>query len=334
MLTHNLGYPRIGRHRELKKACERYWAGQSNLDDLLAAGKSLKHAHWQAQREAGIDIIPCNDFSFYDHVLDMTLALGAIPPRYAPLAGCPKMDIYFAMARGYRRDGLDLIAMEMTKWFDTNYHYIVPEFYKDQTFSLNSLKTVEEFKDARALGITAKPVLIGPVTYLLLGKEKEDGFHRVQLLDRLLPVYVELLRKLREAGADYIQLDEPFLTLDLDETTRAAYRTAFARLKEAVPEMKIILATYFEGLRDSTALAVNLPVYALHLDLVRAPDQLDAVITAAPKGLRLSLGVVDGRNIWKNDFSHALELAVNAVKEAWCGSRHSSTILLAAPRTL
>lgn len=186
--THNLGYPRIGVHRELKSACERYWSGRATLDELNAVGTSLRAAHWKAQREAGIDLIPCNDFSFYDHVLDMTLALGAVPPRYAPLAGGPGVETYFAMARGYQKDGLDLTAMEMTKWFDTNYHYIVPEFSRDQAFRLRSLKAVEEFREAKALGINAKPVLMGPVSYLLLGKEKEGGFHRIELLERLLPV--------------------------------------------------------------------------------------------------------------------------------------------------
>lgn len=315
IMTHNLGYPRIGKHRELKNACERYWSGQATLDDLVAAGKSLRNAHWQAQREAGIDLIPCNDFSFYDHMLDMTLALGAVPPRYAPLAGRSELELYFAMARGYQKDGLDLVAMEMTKWFDTNYHYIVPEFSKEQAFALRSLEAVEEFQEARALGINAKPVLIGPVSYLLLGKEKQDGFHRLRLLDWLLPVYAELLRKIGEAGAEYVQIDEPCLVLNLDETARSAYRTAFTYLKDTVPKIKFLLATYFEGLRDNTALAVSLPVYALHLDLVRAPEQLDDVLATAPDGLMLSLGVVDGRNIWKNDFSRSLELIGKAVEK-------------------
>jgi 5-methyltetrahydropteroyltriglutamate--homocysteine methyltransferase len=311
--THNLGYPRIGVRRELKSACERYWSGRATLDELNAVGASLRAAHWQAQREAGIDLIPCNDFSFYDHVLDMTLALGAVPPRYAPLAGGPDVETYFAMARGYQRDGLDVTAMEMTKWFDTNYHYIVPEFSRDQSFGLKSLKAVDEFREAKALGINAKPVLIGPVSYLLLGKEKEGGFHRIELLERLLPVYIELFRKLEEAGASPIQIDEPFLAMDLDEAERAAYRAAYARLKEARPGLKIILATYFEGLRDNTALALGLPVHALHLDLVRAPEQLDDVLTAAPEELMLSLGVVDGRNVWRNEYSNSLELIAKAV---------------------
>ncbi|MGH8645811.1 MAG: 5-methyltetrahydropteroyltriglutamate--homocysteine S-methyltransferase [Gammaproteobacteria bacterium] len=313
MRTHNLGYPRIGKHRELKSACEQYWAGQAPLEELLAVGKRLRQAHWQDQLDAGLDLIACNDFSFYDHVLDMTLMLGAVPPRYAPLAGRPDQEIYFAMARGYQKDGLDLIAMEMTKWFDTNYHYLVPEFHKAQTFSLRSLKAVNEFQEARALGINAKPVLIGPVSYLLLGKQKGSGFHRPQLLDRLLPVYIELLQRLKDAGAEYIQIDEPFLVTDLDDTARTAYRTAFASLRNAVPDVKIILAIYFDGLRDNTALTLSLPVHTVHLDLVRAPNQLDDVLAVIPNNLVLSLGVVDGRNIWKNDFTRSLELIAKTV---------------------
>jgi 5-methyltetrahydropteroyltriglutamate--homocysteine methyltransferase len=313
MLTHNLGYPRIGIQRELKSACEQYWAGLASLAELVETGRSLRRTHWITQRDSGIDLIPCNDFSFYDQVLDMTLAVGALPQRYAPLAGGPPLDLYFALARGYQKNGLDIIALEMTKWFDTNYHYLVPEFQRGQNFSLNSLKAVEEFGEARALGINAKPVLIGPVSYLLLGKEKESGFHRLELLDRLLPVYLELLRLLREAGADYVQIDEPFLALDLPAGAADAYRRAFTQMAEAVPGLRVILATYFEGLRDNAALATSLPVHALHLDLTRAPDQLEAVLDVMPERLTLSLGVVDGRNVWKNDLSRSLPLVTRAL---------------------
>ena len=251
MLTHNLGYPRIGSHRELKAACERYWSGEGGLQELIAAGAELRKTHWLAQQQAGIDLIPCNDFSFYDQVLDMTLALGALPPRYRELKGVDDLDLYFAMARGYQRDGLDIIAMEMTKWFDTNYHYIVPEFQRSQAFSLNPAKAVGELREARAQGINAKPVLIGPLSYLLLGKEKEPGFKRSELLDRLLPVYIELLQELAAAGAHYVQIDEPFLALDLDKPLRDAYQGAYARISAAVPGLKIILASYFAGLREN-----------------------------------------------------------------------------------
>ena len=313
MYTHNLGYPRIGAHRELKAACESYWSGQSSSEELEAAGLALRKAHWQLQQQAGIELVPCNDFSFYDQVLDLTVALGAIPPRYARLAPGPELELYFAMARGYQRDGLDIIAMEMTKWFDTNYHYIVPEFLRGQSFSLQARRPVAAFTEAREAGLRPKPVLIGPISYLLLGKEKEPGFRRIELLDRLLPVYIELLQELVRAGAEFVQIDEPFLAMDLDQATRAAYGSAFRRISGALPGLKIILASYFEGLGDNAVLAAGLPVHALHLDLVRAPAQLDAVLAAAPEGLSLSLGVVDGRNVWKNDLAASLELVERAV---------------------
>ena len=311
--THNLGYPRIGLHRELKSACERYWSGRATLDELNAVGKRLRAEHWREQQRAGIDLIPCNDFSFYDHVLDMTLALGAVPSRYAALSGGLEAQTYFAMARGRQDSGLDVTAMEMTKWFDTNYHYIVPEFAAAQAFRPGCLKAVDEFKEASALGINAKPVILGPVSYLLLGKEKERGFHRIDLLERLLPAYIDLLRGLEAAGAKVIQVDEPFLAMDLEAPQCAAYRTAYARLREALPGLRIIVATYFGGLRDNISLALGLPVYALHVDLVRAPGQLDDILAATPPALILSLGLVDGRSPWKNDLTASLALVDKAI---------------------
>jgi 5-methyltetrahydropteroyltriglutamate--homocysteine methyltransferase len=215
MLTHNLGYPRIGSQRELKKASELYWSGKSTLKNLLQVGKNLRQENWLLQKEAGIDLIPSNDFSFYDQVLDMSLTVNAIPGRYHDVILNKKNaepDLYFAMARGYQKDGLDVTAMEMTKWFDTNYHYIVPEFHRNQEFRLFSTKVIDEFYEARQLGIVTKPVLIGPVSYLLLGKEKEEGFHRIDLVKNLLPVYIELLRKLDKLDVQWVQFDEPFLS--------------------------------------------------------------------------------------------------------------------------
>ena len=316
MLTHNLGYPRIGAQRQLKKACEAYWADKISLEQLQEAGKVLRKDNWLLQRDAGIDLIPCNDFSLYDHVLDMTLALGAVPERYRPLVHDERhteIDLYFAMARGYQGKGLDLIAMEMTKWFDTNYHYLVPEFHKGQTFKLSSRKILDEFCEAQELGIRPKPILLGPLTYLLLGKEKHAGFHRLELLPALLPVYGELLVELQSAGAEYVQIDEPFLAMDLDDCAKAAYRSAYEAIHFAARNLKIIVATYFDGLRENIELAVQLPVHALHIDLVRAPDQLTAVLASIPSNLTLSLGLVDGRNIWKNDFAQSLAgLALSA----------------------
>jgi 5-methyltetrahydropteroyltriglutamate--homocysteine methyltransferase len=189
MLTQNLGYPRIGSQRELKKICENYWADKTGYKNVLQVGKNIRHENWKLQKEAGIDVIPSNDFSFYDHVLDHSLTFGAIPKRYNEVIlkkGNEELDLYFAMARGYQKEGLDVVAMEMTKWFDTNYHYIVPEFYKNQPFKLFSTKIIDEFYEAKQLGITTKPVLIGPVSYLLLGKEKEAGFEKIDLIKNLL----------------------------------------------------------------------------------------------------------------------------------------------------
>lgn len=315
--TNNLGYPRIGALRELKKANEAYWAKKISQQELLEAGRKIREGNWKTQQEAGIALIPSNDFSFYDQVLDLTLTVGAVPARYkgfiAEGASSYNLDLYFAMARGFQQDGFDVTAMEMTKWFDTNYHYIVPEFVKDQQFRLTSEKIINEFNEAKQLGIATKPVLLGPITYLLLGKEKEAGFDRLDLIDRLLPVYEEILGKLSEAGAEWVQLDEPFLALDIDDKTRALYQTVYNRLAAAAKGTKIVAATYFESLRENAKTALNLPVQALHVDLVRGESQLDELLTDVPANLILSLGVVDGRNIWKNDYETSLRKIKQAV---------------------
>ncbi|WP_345987999.1 5-methyltetrahydropteroyltriglutamate--homocysteine S-methyltransferase [Chryseobacterium sp. Chry.R1] len=312
MQTHILGYPRIGSNRELKKACELYWAGKTSLQELLEAGKKIRKQNWELQQEAGIDLIPSNDFSFYDQVLDMTLSVGAIPSRYQDITS-NELDLYFAMARGYQKEGHDITAMEMTKWFDTNYHYIVPEFQKDQQFKLFSHKIVNEFIEAKEAGIHTKPVILGLVTYLLLGKEKEEGFDKLDLAQNLLPVYVEILKELEKNGAEWIQLDEPFLALDLDQKAKEVYQNIYAEIAKQFPNLKFIVTTYFDGLKDNLSLATTLPVDALHIDLVRAPEQLDEVINAIPETLILSLGVVDGRNIWKNDFNQSLVFIKKAI---------------------
>lgn len=309
--TNVLGFPRVGADRELKKAEEAFWAGKATQQELELTAKEIRRNNWQRQQQAGIDLIPSNDFSYYDQVLDQTLAVGAIPERYNGLKDSP-LELYFAMAHGVQKDGNDVIAMEMTKWFDTNYHYIVPEFVKNQQFALSSTKAADEYKEAKALGIETKPVIIGPVTYLLLGKEKEEGFSRLDLIDRLLPVYIEQLKTLEAAGATWVQIDEPFLALDLDEKAKAIYSNVYAEIRKQT-SLKIVLTTYFSGLEDNTALAASLPVDALHVDLVRAPKQLDDVLAALPSDRILSLGVVDGRNIWKNDFQQSLDLVSKAV---------------------
>ncbi len=318
MQTHILGYPRIGSKRELKKACEQYWSGKILLEELLNTGRNICSQNWNIQKEAGVDLIPCNDFSYYDQVLDMSLVVGAIPARYHEIIlkkNNSELDLYFAMARGYQKEGLDITAMEMTKWFDTNYHYIVPEFYKSQQFKLSSDKIFNEFAGAKQSGIIAKPVIIGLVSYLLLGKEKEGEFDKLDLAGNLLPVYTEILARLQDQGAEWIQFDEPFLAMDLTEKAKETYHFVYAELRKRFPKLKFIIATYFEGLRDNASLAVSLPVNVLHIDLVRNPEQLEGILNNIPESLSLSLGVVDGRNIWKNDYEKSLSFIGKAVEK-------------------
>ncbi|HIY75586.1 MAG TPA: 5-methyltetrahydropteroyltriglutamate--homocysteine S-methyltransferase [Candidatus Sphingobacterium stercorigallinarum] len=332
LLTNNLGYPRVGAFRELKKASEAYWAKKISADELLLAGQKIRESNWKTQQEAGIDLIPSNDFSFYDQVLDLSLTVGAIPERYKSLLNKVdrqyNLDLYFAMARGFQEGGVDVTAMEMTKWFDTNYHYIVPEFVKDQAFQLTSEKFLNEYKEAKSQGIETKPVLIGPISYLLLGKEKEEGFNRIDLIDRLLPVYEEIVTKLAEAGAQYIQIDEPYLGLDIDDATRQLYAQVFDKLHTAANAAKLIVTTYFEALGNNEETALKLPVHALHVDLVRGENQLDTILSNVPEGLTLSLGIVEGRNIWKNDYEKSLTKIAQAVEalgkdRVWIGPSSS-----------
>jgi 5-methyltetrahydropteroyltriglutamate--homocysteine methyltransferase len=315
MKTNNLGYPRIGSNRELKKASELYWAGKISAEELIDAGKEIRLKNWKLQAEAGVDLIPSNDFSFYDQVLDLTLTVGAIPMRYHELSKSnSSLDLYFAMARGSQKNGQDVVAMEMTKWFDTNYHYIVPEFTKNQKFELFSEKIINEFKEAKDLGIHSKPVLIGPVSYLLLGKEKEEDFHRIDLIDKLLPVYYEIFEKLQAENAEYIQLDEPFLALNLTDKERSTFTKVYNEINNRFPKLKIVLANYFDCFGENLETALALPVDTFHLDLVRCPSQLDDILESGKlaSNVNLSLGVVDGRNIWKNDFVKSLELIQKA----------------------
>jgi 5-methyltetrahydropteroyltriglutamate--homocysteine methyltransferase len=336
MLSHNLGYPRVGSHRELKKASEQFWAGKINRDALQKVAQQIRRENWQTQKDAGIDLIPSNDFSLYDHVLDTSLMVGAIPERYHQLIdgkSNQELDLYFAMARGIQRDGLDIKAMEMTKWFDTNYHYLVPEFVKDQKFRRYSDKVLLEFEDALHKGIVTKPVLVGPVTYLLLGKEKEEGFDRIDLLDNLLPVYISVLKELSSRGAEWVQLDEPGLILDLAEKEKLAFQSAYAQIREALPKLKVLVATFFDALEENLPIATSLPIDALHIDLTRGaasfkPLLEDPAFVSSSK--ILSLGVVDGRNIWKNDFQKSLDFvaqAVNALGEKRVMVAPSSSLL-------
>ncbi|MCP3476060.1 5-methyltetrahydropteroyltriglutamate--homocysteine S-methyltransferase [Bradyrhizobium sp. CCGUVB1N3] len=313
-----LGTPRIGPRRELKLALEGYWAGKISSRQLLEAAAGLRVANWARQHSLGVTVIPSNDFSLYDQVLDTSVMVGAIPEAYGWEAGPVPLKTYFAMARGsqggeheanssHPNDAGGSAAQEMTKWFDTNYHYMVPEFYKGQTFRLSSRKPIEEYEEAKALGYQTRPVLVGPVTFLKLGKSADLAFDPISLLDSLLPVYVEVLKELAKRGAEWVQLDEPCLVLDLDETTRNALQRAYGCLAKEVPDIKIMLATYFGAIGDNLATALELPVAGLHVDLIRAPQQLSQIECGARADLVVSLGVIDGRNVWRSDLSALIE---------------------------
>ena len=316
LATATLGVPRIGRHRELKFALEAFWSGKTSEVELLAIASALRAANWTEQRDRGITKIPSNDFSLYDHVLDTAVMVGAIPARYGWSGGDISLQTYFAMARG--REGQahgdcgcthpqeGVTALEMTKWFDTNYHYMVPELTDDQSFALSSRKPVEHFLEAKALGIHTRPVILGPVTFLKLAKSTAAGFNPIALLPKLLPVYEALLQELAKAGADWVQIDEPALVLDLIPNERAAFELAYQRLSTASP-VKILLASYFGDLGSNLETALSLPVAGLHVDLLRGADQLADVVNKARKEQVLSLGAIDGRNIWRADLSTIID---------------------------
>ena len=317
MKTTILGYPRIGNQRQLKKACEDYWSGKINQDELRIIGKTIRKENWVLQKNSGIDLIPSNDFSFYDQMLDACLTFGCIPKRYETMDKNNYLDLSFAMARGIQQDGYDATAMEMTKWFDTNYHYIVPEFEEDQSFEFFSTKIIEEYKEALDLGIQTKPILIGPVTFLLLGKEKENSFDKLSLLEKLLPVYIEIISKLIKLGVEYIQFDEPCLALNLSEKEKKAIQYTYKKINDNFPSLKIFLANYFDCYGKNLKTALELPIHTLHLDLVRSPDELDKILDSSSLSpdIKLSLGLVDGRNIWKNNFETSLILINKVLKK-------------------
>ena len=312
----NLGYPRIGPRRELKAALESFWAGKTPEAELRATAAGLRAASRRLQQGAGIGHIPGGDFTFYDHVLDTACALGAIPPGHGWKGEGPvSLETYFSLARGGRSEGCcgghASSALEMTKWFDTNYHYLVPELTAGQRFALTANPWAEAVREGLESGCRTRPVLLGPVSFLLLSKTT-DGSAALDLLPAILPAYAAALRGMAEAGAAWVQVDEPCLVTDLPPGAAEAYRTAFAALAEAAPGLDLLLATYFGGLRDNMALAFGLPVQGVHLDLVRDPGQLEAALGLAKPEQWLSLGVVDGRNIWRTDLRAALGLLAQA----------------------
>jgi len=340
LTTHNLGFPRIGADRELKKAQEAYWRGDITQAELAAVGSTLRQRHWQLQADAGLDLIPTGDFAWYDQVLTLSATLGNIPARHRKgstsatshthhehsdccaahsqtvtesiTTPCLNVDVdtLFRVARGRAPSGHSTTAADMTKWFDTNYHYIVPEFHPQQTFQLSWTQIIEETAEAIALGHKVKPVILGPLSYLYLGKEKTADFDRFDLLENLLPAYSQLLTALADTGAQWVQIDEPILVLDLPAKWQRAFESVYNRLQHS--GLKILLATYFGELGDNLSTAVQLPVAGLHIDLVRAPEQLLSVIDRLPAHKILSLGIVDGRNIWRNDLAKSLSILQQA----------------------
>jgi 5-methyltetrahydropteroyltriglutamate--homocysteine methyltransferase len=304
----NLGFPRIGIRRELKRAVEGYWSGNIDPEELQTTVAELRRRHWQLQQSLGVEHIPSNDFSLYDHVLDTAAMLGAVPKRFAWSAGTVDLMTYFAMARGTE----EIHPLDMTKWFDTNYHYLVPEFESGMKFRLASTAPIDQFQEALALGIRTRPVLLGPLTFLLLGKCKGAKLRPLSLLDKVLPVYEEVLWRLAHAGADWVQVDEPVLALDLSKEMVDALESSCARLSAASDKIRVCLATYFGDLLDNLPAVLKLPVAAVHLDLVRAPEQLDRALDLTPQGMTLSLGVVDGRNVWRTDLERAVGLLERA----------------------
>ncbi|ABN66739.1 methionine-synthesizing 5- methyltetrahydropteroyltriglutamate--homocysteine methyltransferase [Scheffersomyces stipitis CBS 6054] len=317
-----LGFPRIGGQRELKKTTEAYWQGKVSVDDLLAQGKQLRAHNWQLQKDAGVDVIPSNDFSFYDQVLDLSLLFNAIPERYTKFDLAP-IDVLFAMGRGLQRKAtettaaVDVTALEMVKWFDSNYHYVRPTFSHSTEFKLNTaagVKPVDEFNEAKALGIHTRPVILGPVSYLYLGKADKDSLdlEPISLLEKVLPVYKQLLAQLKAAGANEVQIDEPVLVLDLPEEIQSKFQQAYDALVGAdLPEL--VLTTYFGDVRPNLSAISKLPVAGFHFDFVRVPEQLDEVAAILTDKQTLSVGIVDGRNIWKTNFAKATAFVQSAI---------------------
>jgi 5-methyltetrahydropteroyltriglutamate--homocysteine methyltransferase len=323
--SHILGYPRMGLQRELKTALERHWRAEITEQQLEECGAALRRRHWAQQRDAGLDFVTVGDFAYYDHVANHIQLFGCQPARFEFSGRESELARYFTLARGvaseHRHDGscshapqspVGKPALEMTKWFDTNYHYLVPEFDDATQFSLASARLLGEVEEAKALGHCVKPVLLGPLTFLWLGKARTEGFDKLALLEKLLPAYVQLLGQLKSAGVEWVQIDEPILGLDLPGTWALAFERAYHTLNTA--QVSLLLATYFSPLQEHLSLACKLPVAGLHVDLIRAGEELQSVIDWLPGHKVLSLGILDGRNIWRADLDKALRLLAPVVE--------------------
>lgn len=319
ILNHTLGFPRVGLKRELKKAQESYWAGNSTQEELLNVGRELRARHWQQQQQAGVDLVPVGDFAWYDHVLTTSLLLGNVPERHQNADGSIDLDTLFRIGRGRAPTGKPAAAAEMTKWFNTNYHYMVPEFQQGQQFKLGWTQLLEEVDEALTLGHKIKPVLLGPVTYLWLGKVKGEQFDRLSLLKDILPVYQQVLAELAQRGIEWVQIDEPALVLELPPEWLAAFQPAYQALQGQV---KLLLTTYFDSIGHNLDTIRTLPVQGLHVDVVAGQDDIDSLNAQLPKEWLLSLGVINGRNVWRADLSRwfeRLQPLVNS-RPLWIGS--------------
>lgn len=320
ILNHTLGFPRVGLRRELKKAQESYWAGNSSQEDLLEVGRELRARHWQQQKEAGVDRVPVGDFAWYDHVLTTSLLLGNVPARHQNADGSVDLDTLFRIGRGRAPTGEPAAAAEMTKWFNTNYHYMVPEFSKGQQFRLSWTQLLDEVDEALALGHQVKPVLLGPVTYLWLGKVKGEQFDRLTLLKDILPVYQQVLAELAKRDIEWVQIDEPALVLELPQAWLAAFKPAYDALQG---HSKLLLTTYFDSVGENINTLRELPIQGLHVDLVHGKDDLASLNAAIPSEWLLSLGVINGRNVWRADLSswfERLQPLVGQRQQLWIGS--------------
>jgi 5-methyltetrahydropteroyltriglutamate--homocysteine methyltransferase len=299
--VHNLGFPRVGSMRELKFAQESYWSGKSSKEELLKLAREIRKINWEHQKS--LDLVAVGDFSLYDQVLDMSFTLGNIPQRARNYSG-DVLDNYFRVARGRSVDPKQAIsAAEMTKWFDTNYHYMVPEFEVSTTFKLDASRIIDQITEAKNLGLKPKPVIIGPVTYLAIGKEK-DNSNKLDLLPKLLDTYFELLEALAAQNIEWVQIDEPILVTELSDELKKAFEISYTKLNN--PKLKILLATYFGSLQDNLETISKLPIAGLHIDAVNGGAEVDAVISKM-SGKVISLGVVNGRNIWKSDLNAILD---------------------------
>ncbi|WP_233964706.1 5-methyltetrahydropteroyltriglutamate--homocysteine S-methyltransferase [Pectobacterium versatile] len=319
IVNHTLGFPRVGLRRELKKAQENYWAGNATQEELLTVGRELRARHWQQQKEAGVDLLPVGDFAWYDHVLTTSLLLGNVPARHQNEDGSVDLDTLFRIGRGRAPTGQPAAAAEMTKWFNTNYHYMVPEFTKGQQFKLTWTQLLDEVDEALALGHNVKPVLLGPVTYLWLGKVKGEQFDRLSLLQDILPVYQQVLAELEKRGIEWVQIDEPALALELTQEWLAAFKPAYDALQGQV---KLLLTTYFDSVSQNLETIKALPVQGLHIDLVHGKDDAATLSAQLPANWVLSLGVINGRNVWRADLSSWFERLQPLVgtRDLWLGS--------------